>query len=503
MRAAGWMLFLLWPFVSAGCDGGGGGEDADADAPVDPALEEGAEADVGPDTDADPAGDPDADPAGDPDAPPDSVPDIEVDPGPPCTSLRMETVETATVIPQPGGPVPEAGAPFVIPETGLQVTRISDVGDPGAKGEFYTNGYSRWSPANVTAEYVTAFSSDGGASVYRLSDRTVVGDLDVGEPNELHWDMSGTPGTETTVYYREGPELRRVEILTGEDTLVHDFRGEYPSAAEVLNGVEGAPSNDMRYWAFQVCGGMSGGGQCEGILDIIVYDKGSDSVVGRIGDAVGSFPTPNFVDMSPSGTRIVVGTCKESGDTPAPWNGPYAWSRDFSSNVRLGTNCTHSGWAWGTGGQEYYVSFDACGASNEEVTETCDYLMAVDVNDPSGWDNRFGILYMGDLGWGVGTHIGRVYTPATPGWLFVSTYGGPSDAWSADQLFFVEVKRESEGPRIWRVTPTLNEYSEYWTEAFASLDFQALNVYWGANWDGADNLELYQARLCDRWWETP
>jgi hypothetical protein len=65
------------------------------------------------------------------------------------------------------------------------VRRISDVGDSGTSG-FHTNGYSRWSPTNRTGEYVTAFTSNGGASIYRLSDRTVVTHLDVGEPNELH-----------------------------------------------------------------------------------------------------------------------------------------------------------------------------------------------------------------------------------------------------------------------------------------------------------------------------
>jgi hypothetical protein len=55
---------------------------------------------------------------------------------------------------------------------------------------------------------------------------------------------------------------------------------------------------------------------------------------------------------------------------------------------------------------------------------------------------------------------------------------------------------------VWRVAPTFNDYQDYWSEAFASLDFQAQHAYWGANWDGANNLELYQATLCDRWWEA-
>lgn len=54
--------------------------------------------------------------------------------------------------------------------------------------------------------------------------------LNVGEPNELHWDRSGRPGTGTVLYYRNGAQLRRLDVLSGEDTLVHDFTAEYPSA---------------------------------------------------------------------------------------------------------------------------------------------------------------------------------------------------------------------------------------------------------------------------------
>ncbi|MFH2006636.1 MAG: hypothetical protein ABI333_08635 [bacterium] len=426
------------------------------------------------------------------------------DGGPACGNLLVETVPTASTIGAPGGGVPAPGASITIAETGVRVTRISDVDDPGADSSGYTNGYSRWSPANATGEYVTAFGTDGGAAVYRLSDRTVVASLNIGESNELHWDSSSAPGAATRLYYRAGAELRRLDVLTGmgNDALVHDFTAEYPTAQVVINGVEGAPSRDMRYWAFQVCAGMTGGGQCTGLMDVIVYDLQDDQVVGRLSAEESSIPTPNFVDMAPSGERIVVGSCKESGSTPAPWDGPYAWSRDFTSRVRLSTNCTHSGWAYGLAGEEYHVAFDSCGAANEEITPTCDYIMAVDVNDPQGWDNRIGVLYAGDLGWGNGNHIGRIYEPHIRGWFLMSTYTDSVDGWAANQLFFVELVAESAGPRLWRITPTVTAYDGYWAEAFASLDFGAQHVYWGGNWDGADNLELYQATLCDQWWDA-
>jgi hypothetical protein len=413
----------------------------------------------------------------------------------------VDTLASPTTVPSPGSAVPAAGAPFVIAETGIEVTRISDSSDPSATSSDYTNGYSRFSPANITGEYVTAYGTDGTAAIYRLSDRTIVRNLDVGEANELRWDGSGDAGTSTRLYYRVGASLRRVDALSGADELVHDFTAEYPGAGVAINGAEGAASNDMRYWAFQICDGMTSGGQCTGLQDVIVYDLVADAVTGRLSDHEDSIPTPNFVDISPSGSRIVVGSCKENGSTAAPWDGPYAWSLDFSTRVRLGTNCSHSGWAWGDAGEELYVSFDTCGASNEEVTRTCDHMMTVDVNDPAGWENRVGVLYQGDLGWGNSSHIARIRDPRVRGWFLLSTYGDGGNAWS-HQLLMVRIAPVSAGPRILRIAPTVSADAGYWTESFASVDFDASHVYWGSNWDGASNLELYRASLCDSWWSA-
>jgi hypothetical protein len=112
------------------------------------------------------------------------------------------------------------------------------------------------------------------------------------------------------------------------------------------------------------------------------------------------------------------------------------------------------------------------------------------------------VLYNGDLGWGIGTHIGRVYRSDVRGWIFVSTYDDAGTGWASNQLFFVELVDSTAGPRVFRVSPTINAYDEYWTEAFASLDFASQHVWWGANWNGTDNQELYRATLCDRWWEA-
>jgi hypothetical protein len=147
-------------------------------------------------------------------------------------------------------------------------------------------------------------------------------------------------------------------------------------------------------------------------------------------------------------------------------------------------------------GEQMFVAQDDCASASD----TCDFITAVDVDDPEGWENRLGTIYHGDKGWDIGFHMGRVYGPEVAGWFLLSTYtDGDVDTWAADQLFFVEL---APSARVFRVSSTLNAHDGYWSEAFASLDVSAQHVCWCANWMGQANLELYRATLCDHWWDA-
>jgi hypothetical protein len=95
----------------------------------------------------------------------------------------------------------------------------------------------------------------------------------------------------------------------------------------------------------------------------------------------------------------------------------------------------------------------------------------------------------------------------------MSTYSleRAAERWAANQLMLVELAPAASRPRIVRLGSTENRFlsgtkgNVYFTEAFASMGQvgtpAGAAVYWGANWDGADNLELYELRL-PAGWET-
>jgi len=404
------------------------------------------------------------------------------------------------IIPQPTSAQLAPGASLVIPETGVTVRRISNLQDPGVNESQFTNGYSRWSAENVTGEYATAFGASH-AVIYKLSDRSVVRVLDVTEPNELHWDTSEAAGTQTRIYYRTGAQLRRVDALTGTDALVHDFHVDVPAAGVAMNAVEGAPSRDARTWIFMLCASMDSGGGCVNLVDVVTYDQQADAIVGRL-SSVSAMPTPppNFVDVAPNGDRVVLSTNAGQGGI---FEGPHAFDLHFANATRVGNTSTHSGWAWGLGGQQLFISQDDCsGETTTAERRTCDYVIAVDVNAATGWDQRVGVISNADVGWGIGWHFGRLYKPDPRGWAFMATEGADNAHWAWNQLFFFELVDAAMTPRYVRVSPTINVHQGYWSEAFGSVSFRADAVYWGGNWNGTAPLELYRAQLCPRWWDS-
>lgn len=203
--------------------------------------------------------------------------------------------------------------------------------------------YSRYSPVNVTTEYVISHGDNStSANIFRTVDSTNIASLTydsvhtIGEINEIRWDYSGH--YPNRIYFVVGMKFYLMDVLhaNGKPSLVHDFSREFPGAAKIMNDVEGDSSNDSRYWAFEVMAAYNG--STYQTLAIIVFDKQANEIIGKLEPRDLGYkdylPRPNMVEISPLGTKVLTHYGRCWGNTveiPGPWTneGNGIWSAAY------------------------------------------------------------------------------------------------------------------------------------------------------------------------------
>jgi hypothetical protein len=115
-----------------------------------------------------------------------------------------------------------------------------------------------------------------------------------------------------------------------------------------------------------------------------------------------------------------------------------------------------------------------------------------------------------DVNTDIGLHVSGNCT-ARPGWVLVSTYGaenppsGQAHSWMDNLLYMLEL---APNPRIVKLAQTRcwtgrNPRSNYFAEAFASINRAGTKLVFGANrgiYDPEDYTDAYEVRLPDDWW---
>ncbi len=185
-----------------------------------------------------------------------------------------------------------------------------------------------------------------------------------------------------------------------------------------------------------------------------------------------------------------MGSDRGNGGTGSYFDGPHAWNMDFSTDPpprKLAMTSGHHGHAFDVNGNGGYLQMNdsICGG---------DWLCFT--NYQTG--EYFSIINQGDLGWW-GHLIGHIYSPAHRGWALVELYAGSGTPWCANQLLLIEVKPSSENPRIWRVAHTQSTYNGYRSQPNAVIDITGTKIYFGSNWRGTDNMEVYEVTLPANW----
>ena len=377
--------------------------------------------------------------------------------------------------------IPVKGVPFIQTETGNRITRISNVHDiehpnapyTGKPNQGVTNGYSKYTNVNVTGEYAIAWASvNGHNGLYRLSDTTCVGELTssggwLGETSDARWDLSGLPGTEYNLIYQVGSRLVSQNVLEGvsSEKLIHDFGIDLVSEDHMDQDTQ------ARYRAARLANGT-----------MVVIDMREDRVLPV------ELPSGS-TDISPMGKWLFL-----DATIPARFYKIDALAMgDTEQYIELPTTSHgHDGWAFDKNGDEVYLFQD----------NKTDWFSAF--NPATG--ERTDVINMSEMGWGLNQHLCRIMNPLKKGWMLMSTYCKTDDTWAYNQLLMIEIKPYTESPRIWRIASTFNHHWKdgvdvggYFAEAFASIDKDGNNIYWGSNWLAQGDLELYRVELPQNW----
>ncbi len=374
---------------------------------------------------------------------------------------------------------PSKGESIVDPSFHTTITRITDAdNDLGLPDKHMRINYARFDIANSDGSMILLLGNSGGGwhlyngntfeYIKALNPNYI--DTGHGDP-EQRWD-----DTDPNVFYHRRGAILYKYTIGAPDTneVVHNFKNEYPTATYIGVAEEGSPSRDCRYWAFFVDSGYTR-------LAYIVYDMETDTIIGEWPNP----PSANWISMSPSGERVVVGSYPVK-----------SYKRDFTGEVTVATGAGHADLGIDADGNDVIVYFADSGGNN--WLNVAD--IATGIETPLiYWEPYYG--YNGCHN--VGGHISGIDNPSRGGWAVVSTLGPYQDAtcWPDQSIYLVELK---ENPRVWRIAHHHSYYSAYGANPFATINTAGTKIFFNSNWDNTsatlNTLDVYQVELPSTWW---
>lgn len=398
--------------------------------------------------------------------------------GLPCATFYSSTFRLATGMdnsPRPAaGSKPAKGVEFADPLYGTCLLRATDHATEEPSG-FARTDYARRQAFNADNTRMLIAAYDGYWHLY--------------DANTLAWikRLKGPAGDAEPQWHATDPNqfyylpthgglvIYRYDIATDVSTVAANFTGRlpWPNVAHLWTHAEGSPSANGRYWALGAEAADWSG------LGLVSYDMQTDTILGTWDFAAHGLGKADPVTMSPSGEYVVAG-----------WDGTgygvTAFSRDFSSQIKVAAKPNHADLALLPNGHDAYV--------------------AVDYNTAAG------DVFMVELQTGVRTVLFTSYISGTtsafhfsgkafdkPGWVLVSAQAAGIDAgesiqWLHNKLFAVELKAN---PQIRPLALHQSYYKGYWTAPLATVNRDFTRVLFNSNWgvDTTTDVDAYQMVL--------
>ncbi|NUM52892.1 MAG: hypothetical protein HUU46_04530 [Candidatus Hydrogenedentes bacterium] len=405
--------------------------------------------------------------------------------------------EDNPLIPLPNAAAPEPGASVRDERLGTSQTRVTS--QTGLRHE-----YSRHDPFNADCSLILLMDTANGAwNVFKTNQRPydvdgqLVRTIELEEPR---WDAA----TRTTLWGTREFSILRIDVESGESTVVKDFRTDpvvgpilkaEPDLYRITMKDEGEASLDRRYWAF-IVQGMNEDYRARYLL---VWDRTDDQVIG-LRKLAAAESRIDWVGMSPKGNWVLVGS---DHDNAAPLAGLVMADRTLKRFHPLHYSTGHADVGLDAQGSEVIVMQNA----QTDYIDLIPLDLAVKPIAPGGRYEGSGhvplvrLFYASDspVGFSSGVHISCNY----PGWCLVSTHIEPGVAaknWLDRSIILVRL--DPARPRAYFAAKVYGTCSSYWEETHAAISADGSRIVWATNWGrnpGNDKVWLMELVLPHDW----
>ncbi len=289
------------------------------------------------------------------------------------------------------------------------------------------------------------------------------------------------------VWYEYDIETQATSVLFDLNPHLQTLGGAWATAGRAWFKGEGRPSNDGRYWAFQV--------ETTGyaMIGLIMYDRVADQIIGHILTT----NRPDHISTSPLGNYAVpswYGTAESmAASATRPINeavGARAYSQDFSTFTQLSALGEHSDLALDAQGNEVFVSVSFRGGPAGQEPDVPDGGLYYRRLDNGVAYPLPGSAYESSSDQGV--HMSGIASDK-PGWAVISWYGGTPATWKDGAIYAVELVPDS--PQVRRICHHQSVYGgNYINEPHAVPNRDLTMVLFASNY-GSNRAEDYYVGL--------
>lgn len=275
------------------------------------------------------------------------------------------------------------------------------------------------------------------------------------------------------------------KVLTTKFSLAGRLGAYGMGAATKITSSEGRPSDNGRYWGWQVFNGSA-------TLGYITYDMQTDTITGALtttdsANNVTMSPTGAYIVISASGAGLTYAQCAASSNI----RGTRAYTRDFSSFKQVHVTTTHMDVGYDYQNNEVMVSLNPGSSTWTDIAQNSLFYITL--------TGGAGPVQLIDLGAAMSqwnSHYSGACAPGRPGWAVFSAYDETNRAgfpkYLDNNIALVELKPAGA---VYRLADHRTTRLTYWQEPHATISRDGLRVLYSCSWDNTTSTQAALAYM--------